>query len=104
MNVPLYEMTGNSLTAVPERTFTELGLQERANIQRAIRTHIEAITPGVNTMVLAEEFGDWEGANRRIDLLCLDSEARLVVVSYILDLVLLLGARPTRRLPPSSRS
>lgn len=31
-------------------------------------------------MVLAEEFGDWIGANRRIDLLCLDEEARLVVV------------------------
>lgn len=78
--MPLYEMTGHSLTPVPERTFAELGLLERANIQRAVRTHIAAITPGVKTMVLAEEFGDWEGANRRIDLLCLDNEARLVVV------------------------
>ncbi len=31
-------------------------------------------------MVLAEEFGDWVGANRRIDLLCLDEKAQLVVV------------------------
>lgn len=78
--MPLYEMAGNTLIPVAERTFTELGLLERYNIQKAISSHIGAITPGVNTMVLAEEFGDWEGVNRRIDLLCLDSDARLVVV------------------------
>ncbi|WP_211444056.1 PDDEXK family nuclease [Collimonas humicola] len=76
----LYEIAGESLIPITQRTFTELGLQERANIQKAVRTHIAAITPGVKTMVLAEEFGDWVGANRRIDLLCLDEEARLVVV------------------------
>ena len=83
--MPLYEMTGESLVPVPEKTFTELGLLERANIQRTIRAHIAAITPGVRTMVLAEEFGDWEGANRRIDLLCLDDMARLVVVELKRD-------------------
>jgi len=31
-------------------------------------------------MVLAEEFGDWEGSRRRIDLLCLDRNRQLVVV------------------------
>lgn len=31
-------------------------------------------------MVVAEEFGDWEDSNRRIDLLCLDRQAHLVVV------------------------
>jgi hypothetical protein len=31
-------------------------------------------------MVVAEEFGEWEDSNRRIDLLCLDKQARLVVV------------------------
>lgn len=31
-------------------------------------------------MVLAEEFGDWEESRRRIDILCLDSDARLIVV------------------------
>lgn len=83
--MPLYEMTGENLVPVPAKTFTELGLLERANIQRTIRTHISAITPGVKTMVIAEEFGDWEGANRRIDLLCLDDEARLVVVELKRD-------------------
>ena len=31
-------------------------------------------------MVIAEEFGDWLDSSRRIDLLCLNSEANLVVV------------------------
>lgn len=81
----LFEITGDQLKPIPERTFTELGLLERAHIQRAIRSHVEAITPGVSTMVLAEEFSDWDGPNRRIDLLCLDSEARLVVVELKRD-------------------
>ncbi|KAA0892486.1 hypothetical protein [Pusillimonas sp. ANT_WB101] len=80
--MPLYEMTGESLSPVNGRTFTDFGLTERQNLQRAIRVSIDAITPDpeVKTMVLAEEFGDWVGANRRIDLLCLDENANLVVV------------------------
>ena len=31
-------------------------------------------------MVIGEEFGDWEDSKRRIDLLCLDKQANLVVV------------------------
>ncbi len=81
----LYEMTGESLKTIEPKTFTELGLLERQNIQKAIRTHIAAITPNVKTMVLSEEFGDWVGANRRIDLLCLDDQANLVVVELKRD-------------------
>lgn len=76
----LYEIAGENLKPVVQTTFTELGWRERQDIQRAVRTHIAAITPGVKTMVLAEEFGEWVGANRRIDLLCLDEQAQLVVV------------------------
>src|SRR5690606_15422012 len=80
--MPLYEMTGDSLSSVNARTFTEFGFTERQNLQRAIRASIDAITPDpeVRTMVLAEEFGEWVGVNRRIDLLCLDEDANLVVV------------------------
>lgn len=81
----LYELTGDSLAPIAQQTFTELGLLERSHIQRAVRTHITAITPGIKTMVLAEEFGDWVDVNRRIDLLCLDEKARLVVVELKRD-------------------
>lgn len=81
----LYKMTGEKLEAVNTKTFTELGLTERKDIQRLLRTHVQAITPNSRTMVLAEEFGDWKDANRRIDLLCLDEQANLIVVELKRD-------------------
>lgn len=81
----LYELTSEGIAQIGQTTFAALGLLERSNIQRALRAHICAITPGIKTMVLAEEFGDWVDANRRIDLLCIDEEARLVVVELKRD-------------------
>ncbi|MBZ5789220.1 hypothetical protein K8353_03790 [Burkholderia contaminans] len=81
----LFEIAGDSLHPISLGTFGNLGLRERSDIQRAVRAHIEAITPGVRTKVIAEEFGDWAGANRRIDLLCVDEHANLVVVELKRD-------------------
>lgn len=81
----LFEMAGDSLTSIPLGTFGTLGLRERTDIQRAVRAHIETITPGIKTKVIAEEFGNWAGANRRIDLLCVDENANLVVVELKRD-------------------
>jgi hypothetical protein len=78
--MPLYEITNNRLAAISRTTFTELGMQERSDILKAVRSNIGALTPGIRTMVLDEEFGNWVGVNRRIDLLCLDEMARLVIV------------------------
>ena len=77
----LYEMSGEStLSPIPLTSFSSMGVYERKHLQKALRAQISAITPGVETMVIAEEFGDWVGANRRIDLLCLDKDRKLVVV------------------------
>ncbi|RYE42508.1 MAG: hypothetical protein EOP24_32540 [Hyphomicrobiales bacterium] len=77
----LYEMSGeHTLSTIPLTSFSSMGVYERAHLQKALRSQISAITPGVETMVLAEEYGDWVGANRRIDLLCLDKDGKLVVV------------------------
>ena len=77
----LYEMSSeHTLSTVPLTSFASMGVYERTHLQKALRGLISAITPGVETMVLAEEFGDWVGANRRIDMLCLDKDAKLVVV------------------------
>lgn len=83
--MPLYEFVGDSLHLIRQKSLASIGLLERTHIQRALRACIEAITPGVRTMVLAEEYGNWVGANRRIDLLCLDEQARLVVVELKRD-------------------
>lgn len=53
-------------------------MRERADLQRLIRDKIGVLGPDL--MVLDEEFTGWEKSLRRIDLLCLDKDANLVVV------------------------
>ena len=71
-------VSGSALVRVEKATFATLGIQERSHLQAALRDRIELIDEQL--LVVAEEFGDFEGANRRIDLLCLDKTCRLVVV------------------------
>lgn len=74
----LFEFSQASLIEIPSTTYAALRLREREDVQPAIREHIEIVSP--RTMVLAEEFGNWEDSKRRIDLLGLDSDGCLVVV------------------------
>lgn len=74
----LFRVTNDRLEAVRTTSFVEEKLLERKDLQRLLRADISPI--GGDLMVIAEEFGDWEESNRRIDLLCLDKQARLVVV------------------------
>ncbi|SDM39338.1 hypothetical protein [Polaromonas sp. JS666] len=76
----IYEYTGSEIVEVQPSTFAALDLREREDVQRVLRENINSITPETETMVLAEEYCNWEDARRRIDLLCVDSEANLVVV------------------------
>ncbi len=76
--MPLYEFVSGSLAEVPGTTYAALGLREREDVQRALRENIKIISP--DTLILAEEFGNWEDSRRRIDLLGLDSNGCLVVV------------------------
>lgn len=74
----LYRVTPDKFEPVSATTFAAEKLMERKDIQRYLRQDISII--GEDLMVIAEEFGDWEDCNRRIDLLCLSKEAGLVVV------------------------
>jgi hypothetical protein len=74
----LYRLGTNKLEAVATTTFAAEKVLERKDIQRMLRTDISPV--GDDLMVLAEEFGDWEDSNRRIDLLCLSRNGGLVVV------------------------
>jgi hypothetical protein len=76
--VPLYEMTSTTFRPVPEASFAAMGIGERSDIQRLLRTQIDVLDDDL--YVLTEEFGEWEDSKRRIDLLAIDSEANLVVV------------------------
>ncbi len=76
--MPLYEVSDTGLRRMPEAAFAALGMYERADLQRLLRDGIDAL--GEDLLVVAEEFGEWEDARRRIDLLALDSAGRLVVI------------------------
>lgn len=74
----LFKISDNQLTRVEPTTFKAERILERKNLQKMFRENIDAIVP--NVMVLSEEYGNWEGSRRRIDLLCIDKTAGLIVV------------------------
>lgn len=74
----LYRVSADRLDPVQRTTFAAESLFERKDLQRLLRHDISPI--GEDLMVIAEEYGDWEECNRRIDLLCLSKSAGLVVV------------------------
>ena len=74
----IYEITTNELKALQQTNFASEGLRERTDLQRLLRDQIKVLDPGL--LVIAEEFGDWEESNRRIDLLAIDQDANLVVI------------------------
>ncbi len=74
----LFELTKHGLNEVDRTTLAAERIFERGDLQRILRDKISIVAPG--TMVLAEEFGDFDQSKRRIDLLCLDQDANLVVV------------------------
>ena len=76
--MPIYELRDDRIHSIPRTHFASEGIKERDDLQRLLRDQPDLIDEGL--MVLAEEFGDWTDSSRRIDLLCLDSIANLVVV------------------------
>ena len=76
--MPLYRVAKEKLEAVKQTSFIDEKFFERRDLQRLLKADISVI--GDDLMVIAEEFGEWDESSRRIDLLCSDKQARLVVV------------------------
>jgi len=76
--MPIYELNSEHIVKMNETTFAKVGLDERRDLQRLLKDKIEVIAP--DTLVISEEFGEWEDSRRRIDLLGLDKDANLVVI------------------------
>lgn len=74
----LFELSSTAIRGLQRVDFGAVGLLERADLQRLLRDHIEVIAP--ETLVISEEFSSWDRSDRRIDLLGVDRQARLVVV------------------------
>jgi hypothetical protein len=74
----IYKLTNEKLTRLPPTSFEREGIGEVQGLQKSIINSIDAIEESL--FVLCNEFGDWEDSKRRIDILCLDKNANLVVV------------------------
>ena len=74
----LYQIKNDELVPVSETSFAEQGIREREHLQQMLLKSIELVAPG--TMVIAQEFDEWDGSKRRTDILCIDKDANLVVV------------------------
>ncbi len=74
----LYEMTTNGMKTIPLSTFKKKRIKERADLQQILKKEINVLSSDI--LVVAEEFGDWDDSNRRIDLLAIDTDANLVVI------------------------
>lgn len=74
----IFRITSTKLEELEETTFAAEKVQERQDLQRLIKTDVSIL--GTDLKVVAEEFSNWQDSSRRIDLLCLDREAQLVIV------------------------
>jgi len=76
--MPIFELTHESLAPLQRTTLHEQTFKERENLQRLLKNSISVI--GEDLLVIAEEFSQWEGSQRRIDLLAIDRAGSLVVI------------------------
>ncbi len=76
--MPLYKIQDKKISALQRTTFAEQKLRERDDLQAMLKNQIDIISP--ETLVVSEEFGEWEDSKRRIDLLGIDKAANLVVI------------------------
>jgi hypothetical protein len=81
--MPIFTLRNKQISEVKRTYFEVEGIQERIDLQFALRDRIDAISP--DTLVIAEEFSDWTEGNRRIDLLGIDKNANLVVIELKRD-------------------
>ncbi|TQV71411.1 hypothetical protein FLL45_19845 [Aliikangiella marina] len=74
----IYKIADEQLIPVERTSFNKEGVLERQHLQQMLKSQIDIISP--DTLLVAEEFGDWEDSRRRIDLLGIDKNANLVVI------------------------
>jgi hypothetical protein len=74
----IWEVKAGAIHPLHETTFSSEGVRERADLQRVLRDNVKVIAD--DTLIIAEEYGDWTDSRRRIDLLGIDTQANLVVI------------------------
>lgn len=73
----IFRIDEDRITSLEPTTFVKCGLKED-DLQKLLKKQIDVISP--ETLIVAEEFSDWDDSSRRIDLLGIDKAANLVVI------------------------
>ncbi len=74
----LYQFRNNCLRRVADTSLAHEGIREMEDLQRVFRDQIEIVSP--DTLVISEEYSQWDSSSRRMDLLGLDRNANIVVL------------------------
>ena len=86
----MYILNDNKTTISPaeKKSFSELGLKERQNLQEWIATapaNILSDIFGEELLIIQKEFDGFSETRERLDLLALDKQGRLVIIENKLD-------------------
>ena len=76
--MPIYNISENGIFSIPRTDFQSQGILERNHLQQFLKDKIEIISK--DTLIISEEFSDWDESKKRIDLLGIDKNANLIVI------------------------
>lgn len=82
MPIFTFESQSSKIVCLNSAKFNTQGILEK-DLQTALKHNISAISP--DTLVIAEEFGEWDDSKRRIDLLGIDRDGNIVVIELKRD-------------------
>jgi hypothetical protein len=79
----LIDKTSNSIKAITQKSFSELGFKERSHLQEWIAKNREAL--GEKLLIIQKEFSEFVDTYDRLDLLAIDKGGNLVIIENKLD-------------------
>jgi hypothetical protein len=82
MPIYTFEPQNHQLAALNSTKFHTQGILEK-HLQTALKHNIAAISP--DTLIIAEEFSEWDDCKRRIDLLGIDRSGNIVIIELKRD-------------------
>ncbi len=74
----IFKILDKELLALNATSFAKEDIKEREDLQRLLKNQIDIISP--DTLIIDEEFSEWEDSKRRIDLLGIDTDANLIII------------------------
>ena len=74
----IFKITKEAFVPLTPTQLSAENIFERRDLQRLLRTQIQVLDSDL--FVISEEFDQWVESSRRIDLLCIDTDANIVIV------------------------